>query len=110
MLTKMLTDNLSYEEVLAEAQAKGFAESDPTNDVDGIDAAYKMVLLTKFAFGMTIEMKDVSIGGIRGLAIEDIIYAQQLGYEVKLIGTAQKTPKIMSLFLLVQFLSLSTIR
>ena len=93
MLTKMLTDNLSYEEVLAKAQAKGFAESDPTNDVDGIDAAYKMVLLTKFAFGMTIEMKDVSIGGIRGLAIEDIIYAQQLGYEVKLIGTAQKTPK-----------------
>lgn len=92
MLTKMLADNLSYEAVLAEAQAKGFAESDPSNDVDGIDAAYKMVLLTKFAFGMTIEMKDVSITGIRGLAIEDIAHAQQLGYEVKLIGTAQKTP------------------
>lgn len=61
--------------------------------MDGIDAAYKMVLLTKFAFGMTIEMKDVSIGGIRGLAIEDIIYAQQLGYEVKLIGTAQRHQK-----------------
>jgi homoserine dehydrogenase len=92
MLTKMLSNHLSYEDALAQAQAKGFAESDPTNDVDGIDAAYKMILLTKFAFGMTITMEDITVRGIRDLSVTDINFARQMGYEVKLIGTAEKIP------------------
>ncbi|OTN76143.1 hypothetical protein A5886_001220 [Enterococcus sp. 8G7_MSG3316] len=90
MLTKMVAEGLTYEEALSEAQEKGFAESDPTNDVDGIDAAYKMVILTKFAFGMTIDLADIDIKGIRGLSIEDIQQAAAFGYDVKLIGAAQK--------------------
>ncbi|MBO6357045.1 homoserine dehydrogenase [Enterococcus casseliflavus] len=91
MLTKMTEDGMTYEDALSQAQAKGFAESDPTNDVDGIDAAYKMVILTKFAFGKTIHVADVATKGIRGLAVADIKQAQAFGYEVKLIGAAQKT-------------------
>ncbi|EJF49985.1 homoserine dehydrogenase [Enterococcus sp. C1] len=91
MLTKMTEDGMTYEDALSQAQVKGFAESDPTNDVDGIDAAYKMVILTKFAFGKTIDVADVATKGIRGLAVEDIKQAQAFGYEVKLIGAAQKT-------------------
>lgn len=91
MLTKMTEDGMTYEDALSQAQVKGFAESDPSNDVDGIDAAYKMVILTKFAFGKTIDVADVATKGIRGLAVEDIKQAQAFGYEVKLIGAAQKT-------------------
>lgn len=91
MLTKMVNEAKTYEDALKEAQALGFAESDPTNDVDGIDAAYKMVILSQFAFGMNISMEQVSVKGIRGLALEDVAMAKQLGYEIKLIGASQKT-------------------
>ncbi len=91
MLTKMTEDGMTYEDALSQAQVKGFAESDPSNDVDGIDAAYKMVILTKFAFGKTIDVGSFATKGIRGLAVEDIKQAQAFGYEVKLIGAAQKT-------------------
>lgn len=91
MLTKMVSENLSYETALKNAQELGFAESDPTNDVDGIDAAYKTVLLTKFAFGMTIELKDVETTGIRHLTLEDIHTADKLGYVVKLLASSELT-------------------
>lgn len=90
MLTKMLEENISYERALKEAQEKGFAESDPTNDVQGIDAAYKMVILTKFAYGMTIAPENVLRKGITDLKTEDIDLARELGYEIKLIGNARK--------------------
>ncbi|WP_427813124.1 homoserine dehydrogenase [Enterococcus sp. 22-H-5-01] len=90
MLTKMVQEHQTYEETLAEAQRLGFAESDPTNDVDGIDAAYKMIILSKFAFGMTVQMDQVTIKGIRGLAAADVVTAEQLGYTVKLIGSTIK--------------------
>lgn len=90
MLTKMQEEQLSYEEALEQAQRLGFAESDPTNDVDGIDAAYKMVILTAFAFGMEITMEDVEVEGIRHVKSEDIANAAEFGYEIKLIGTAVK--------------------
>ena len=61
MLTQMVSADKSYEEALAEAQALGFAEADPTNDVDGIDAAYKMVILSQFAFGMNVSLPQVDI-------------------------------------------------
>lgn len=91
MLTQMDTAKKTYEAALQEAQELGFAESDPTNDVDGIDAAYKMVILSQFAFGMNIGTKQVDARGIRGLALDDVEMAKQLGYEVKLIGSSERS-------------------
>ena len=91
MLTKMLEEGWSYEAALSEAQQLGFAESDPTNDVDGIDAAYKMTILSQFAFGMTIKFEDVAHQGIRKITPEDVTVAQQLGYVVKLVGSIEET-------------------
>jgi len=65
MMTKMVEEGWSYDDALAEAQRLGFAESDPTNDVDGIDAAYKMVILSQFAFGMKVAFDDVAHKGTR---------------------------------------------
>lgn len=90
MLTKMFENQLSYQVALEQAQALGFAESDPTNDVDGIDAAYKMVILAQFAYGMDVSMSDLEIEGIRSLTKTDVQAAQALGYEIKLIGRAKK--------------------
>ncbi|WP_082757332.1 homoserine dehydrogenase, partial [Streptococcus sp. DD04] len=92
MMTKMVEEGWSYEAALAEAQRLGFAESDPTNDVDGIDAAYKMVILSQFAFGMNIQFEDVGHQGIRNITPEDVAVAQELGYVVKLVGSIEETP------------------
>ncbi|MBM7688266.1 homoserine dehydrogenase [Enterococcus ureilyticus] len=89
MLTQMVSEKKSYDQALKEAQDLGFAESDPTNDVDGIDAAYKMVILSQFAFGMNIRLDQVDTRGIRGLSLDDVEMAAQLGYEVKLIGSSE---------------------
>ena len=91
MMTKMVTEGWSYEDALAEAQRLGFAESDPTNDVDGIDAAYKMVILSQFAFGMNVKFEDVGHQGIRNITPEDVAVAQELGYVVKLVGSIEET-------------------
>ena len=77
--------------LLQEAQRLGFAESDPTNDVDGIDAAYKMVILSQFAFGMNVKFEDVGHKGIRNITPEDVAVAQELGYVVKLVGSIEET-------------------
>ena len=92
MMTKMVEEGWSYEDALAEAQRLGFAESDPTNDVDGIDATYKMVILSQFAFGMKLKFEDVSHQGIRNITPEDVATAQDLGYVVKLVGSIEETP------------------
>ena len=91
ILTQMATNQLSYHAALKLAQEKGFAESDPTNDVDGIDAAYKAVILTRFAFKQDLKMQDFSIKGIRGIDLADLELAQQLGYEVKLIAQTKNS-------------------
>lgn len=96
MLTQIVSADKSYEEALAEAQALGFAEADPTNDVDGIDAAYKMVILSQFAFGMNVSLPQVDIRGIRGLSLDDVAMAKQLGYEIKLIGSAEQNEHSIS--------------
>lgn len=88
MLSKMTNEGKTYEEVLKEAQDLGFAESDPTNDVDGIDAARKMVILTRLAFGMNVELDQIETRGIRDIKPTDIEMAKQLGYRIKLIGSA----------------------
>lgn len=88
MLSEMTNENKTYEEALQRAQELGFAESDPTNDVDGIDAARKMVILTRLAFGMNIELEQIETRGIRNVTLADIEMAERLGYRIKLIGSA----------------------
>ena len=91
MMTKMVDEGWTYEEALKKAQELGYAESDPTNDVEGIDAAYKAVILSQFAFGMTIDFDQVSHKGISGITPEDVAVAQELGYVIKLVGDIQET-------------------
>ncbi|MGC6767822.1 homoserine dehydrogenase [Enterococcus sp. LJL128] len=91
MLTKMVSEKKTYDAALKEAQELGFAESDPTNDVDGIDAAYKMVILSQFAFGMNISLDQIDTRGIRGISSDDVAMASHLGYEIKLIGSSEKS-------------------
>lgn len=92
MMTKMVEEGWSYEDALAKAQELGYAESDPTNDVDGIDAAYKMVILSQFAFGMDIQFDQVGHKGIRKITPQDVVVAQSLGYVIKLVGSIEETP------------------
>ena len=92
MMTKMVDEGWTYDEALAEASRLGYAESDPTNDVDGIDAAYKMVILSQFAFGMTIKFEDVRHEGIRNITPEDVKLAQKLGFVIKLVGDIVERP------------------
>ncbi|MDR3156781.1 MAG: homoserine dehydrogenase [Lactobacillales bacterium] len=90
ILTQMESNGKSYETALASAKSLGFAESDPTNDVDGIDAAYKMVILSHFAYGMRVKLEDVEKEGIRNLQAIDVKMADSLGYVFKLIGRTRK--------------------
>ncbi|ANK59032.1 homoserine dehydrogenase [Loigolactobacillus backii] len=90
ILTQMNQKKVSYAAALKSAQDLGFAESDPTNDVMGIDAAYKMIILTQFAFGMSLKLENVTVEGIDKVRLEDIQQAQSLGYTIKLIGDAKE--------------------
>ncbi len=91
MLTRMAQDGLDYDTVLAEAQAKGYAEADPTADVDGLDAAAKIAILASIAFNSRVVMDDVPVEGIRSLTSSDIDYASDMGYAVKLLAIANRT-------------------
>jgi homoserine dehydrogenase len=93
MLTRMASDGLDYATALAEAQAKGFAEADPTADVDGLDAAAKIAILSSIAFNSRVVMSQVPAEGIRGLAPEDIAYATEMGYTIKLLAIGRRTPE-----------------
>ena len=86
MMTKMVDEGWSYEDALKTAQELGYAESDPTNDVEGIDAAYKAVILSQFGFGATIDFDDVTHKGITNISTDDVAVAQELGYVIKLVG------------------------
>ncbi|MBP3949902.1 homoserine dehydrogenase [Bacillus suaedae] len=90
ILTKMTQDGSSYEDVLKQAQELGFAESDPTADVEGLDAARKMAILANLGFSMNISLNDVSIKGMSSVTKADLDYCDQLGYTMKLIGLAQR--------------------
>lgn len=92
MLTRMTEAGLSYEKALQEAQAKGYAESDPTADVEGIDAARKIAILASLAFNTPLTLKDVHVEGIDNVEACDIEYARDLGYVVKLLGVAKNNP------------------
>ncbi len=90
VLTQMSKESCSFADAIAEAKAKGFAESDPTLDIQGIDSAHKLVLLTYLAFGKIIAIKDIFIEGISQISACDIAYAKELGYEIKLLAIAKK--------------------
>jgi homoserine dehydrogenase len=96
ILTKMSRDGAAYEEVLKEAQELGYAEADPTSDVDGLDAARKMTILATLGFRAHIALEDVDVRGIRSVTQEDIQYAKQLGYEIKLLGIADRQDEFIS--------------
>lgn len=93
MLTRMTDDGLDYASALAEAQAKGFAEADPTADVDGHDAAAKIAILASIAFNSRVTVDRVPVEGIRGISPVDIGYAAEMGYAIKLMAIARRAPE-----------------
>ncbi|MEE8518478.1 MAG: homoserine dehydrogenase [Dehalococcoidia bacterium] len=90
MLTRMADDGISYDEALAEAKALGYAEADPSADVDGVDAAFKLAVLSSLAFRTSIKDTDVYREGIAKLAPVDFTYAAELGYAIKLLATGKR--------------------
>jgi homoserine dehydrogenase len=90
ILTKMSQEGAAYDDVLKEAQQLGYAESDPTSDVEGLDAARKMTILATLGFHSKVLLSDVEVKGISSVSKEDIQYGKKLGYEVKLLGIAER--------------------
>ncbi len=90
ILTEMRDKGLAFADVLKEAQRLGYAEADPTFDVEGIDAAHKLTIMASIAFGMPMQFEHAYTEGITKLTIKDIQYAQELGYRVKLLGISKK--------------------
>ena len=91
ILTTMRETGRDFEAVLAEAQAAGYAEADPSFDVDGIDAAHKLAVLTGAAFGARVNFDGVYVEGIRHVSAMDIRFAEELGFRIKLLGLARET-------------------
>ncbi len=91
ILTEMREKGLRYEDVIAEAQRLGYAEADPTFDVEGIDAAHKLTIMSAIAFGMPMKFEQAYTEGITKLQQTDIKYAEELGYRVKLLGITKRT-------------------
>ncbi|TNJ67657.1 homoserine dehydrogenase [Paenibacillus hemerocallicola] len=96
ILTKMSQEGASYADVLKEAQDLGYAESDPTSDVEGLDAARKMAILGTLGFHTSLGLGDVQVKGISQVSKEDILYGKRLGYEVKLLGIAERQDDMIS--------------
>jgi homoserine dehydrogenase len=90
ILTKMSRQGLDYQQVLEEAQALGYAEADPTSDVSGLDAARKIAILSSIAFNSRVTLDDVYVEGITGITAEDIRYAHELGFVIKLLAIAKE--------------------
>ncbi len=91
ILTEMRETGRDFDEILADAQKMGYAEADPGFDVDGIDAAHKLAILTSVAFGHEVDFAGVHIEGIRHISSADIAFADELGYRIKLLGIARRT-------------------
>lgn len=92
ILTTMRETGRDFDAVLAEAQELGYAEADPGFDIDGVDTAHKLAILTALAFGCEIDFASVHIEGIRAVSALDIVYAEELGYRIKLLGIATRRP------------------
>ena len=93
MLTRMAEDGMTYDDALAEAQAKGFAEADPSADVEGYDAAAKIAILASIAFNSRVTMADVYTSGITNISPIDLEAAEDMGYVVKLLALAHRTER-----------------
>jgi homoserine dehydrogenase len=89
MLDKMINENVPYDVILKEAQDLGYAEADPTFDVGGYDAAHKLLILASIAYGIDAKPEDILIEGIENIAPEDIEFAKEFGYSLKLLGIAK---------------------
>ena len=93
ILTQMEATGRTFADVLAEAQKLGYAEADPKLDVGGGDTAHKLVLLSSLAFGTVPDQKNISVEGIEGITTEDIRFAHEFGFRIKLLGIARRTPQ-----------------
>ena len=93
ILSEMRDKGLSFDEVLKEAQKRGYAEADPTFDIEGIDAAHKLTIMSAISFGIPMQFSKAYTEGISGLTRWDIRYAEELGYRIKLLGITRRTPK-----------------
>ena len=91
ILTEMRDKGRTFDDVLKEAQALGYAEADPTFDVEGIDAAHKLTILASIAFGIELQFDKCYTEGISNITTDDVTYAQELGYAIKHLGIARKT-------------------
>ncbi len=89
ILTKMKDEQRAFDDVLAEAQALGYAEADPSFDIDGVDAAHKLAILSAVAFGGVPDFAAIELEGIRGVALADIEMAEEFGFSLKLLGVAK---------------------
>jgi homoserine dehydrogenase len=89
----MRAKGLAFDVVLAEAQRLGYAEADPTFDIEGIDAGHKVTLLSAIAFGIPVQFERAYVEGITKLEAKDITYAEELGYRIKLLGLTRRTPE-----------------
>ena len=90
MLTRMINDGIKYDDILKEAQDLGYAESDPTFDVGGYDAAHKLLILGSIAYGIDVKPEDILIEGIENISSADIAFAKEFEYSIKLLGIAKK--------------------
>jgi homoserine dehydrogenase len=91
ILSEMRDKGLDFQEVLKEAQRLGYAEADPTFDIEGVDAAHKVTLMSAIAFGIPVQFDKAYVEGITKLGAADIKYAEQLGYRIKLLGITKRT-------------------
>ncbi len=94
ILTKMGQDGMTFEAALKEAQAKGYAETNPSFDIDGIDSQHKTTLLSSLAFGLYFPVKDVSVSGIRDVTERDMRFASELGYTIKLLAVIKSGKEV----------------
>lgn len=90
ILSQMSGENRTFSDALKDAKAKGFAEKDPTLDIEGIDSAHKLILLTYLCFGRLVSLSDIFIEGISRISLADVSYARELGLEIKLLAIAKK--------------------
>ncbi|HUO43563.1 MAG TPA: homoserine dehydrogenase [Burkholderiales bacterium] len=93
ILSEMRARGSSFDDVLKEAQRLGYAEADPTFDIEGIDAAHKLTIMAAIAFGIPMQFERAYTEGITRLTAQDIRYAEELGYRIKLLGITRRTPK-----------------
>lgn len=107
ILTLMEKENVTFEKALLEAKALGYAESDPTNDIKGYDAARKIAILASIAFNTEVPIEKVHVEGITKINIKDIMYAKELGYRIKLLGMAKEKEGLLKVQVNPVFIPLS---